>query len=297
MRIPTNAEDLPNLVTHRIIDALQTQLAGQRLLDTVDDGELRRALLALPEQTLRLVEQPRVFERDAHAVRERLQQAYVRVAERVLALRVDQTDQPSSLIAADQRHVHSRFFIRRPGEREASITRGDLLHLFVDDQCLAGADDMGGKASFGQWSASNRDPLSVLVGVRIMDELGLRVVDPDAHVCVAEDFANLVADRIVDPLDVELGGERRLHAVDDGKFGVALLRLFQQPLRFVEQACVFERGAERGGDRGKEPNFRLAERMLALEILDHDVAKQPIAADDRDCDHRPTRVCPGNGPF
>ena len=49
----------------------------------------------------------------------------------------------------------------------------------------------------------------------IVDQVRLRVVDADADVRLVEDLADLVADRVVDALDVELGGERLLHAVDD----------------------------------------------------------------------------------
>ena len=77
-----------------------------------------------------------------------------------------------------------------------------------------------------------------------MNQISLRVVDADGHVPVVKDVPDLVSNRVVDTLDVELGCERRLHAVDDRELGVALLRLFQQPLRFVEQARVLERSPE-----------------------------------------------------
>ena len=92
-------EDLADLVAHRVVDALHVELGGERLLHAVDDGQLRRALLALLEQALRLVEQPRVLERHAHGVGERLQQAHVGFAEGVLAVQVDQADQSARLVA------------------------------------------------------------------------------------------------------------------------------------------------------------------------------------------------------
>jgi hypothetical protein len=46
---------------------------------------------------LRLDEQPRVLERDAHARRDRLDQPDVRVAKRVLALVVREVDEPRHL--------------------------------------------------------------------------------------------------------------------------------------------------------------------------------------------------------
>ena len=53
---------------------------------------------------------------------------------------------------------------------------------------------------------------------------------------------------IVDALDVELGGERLLHAVDDRELGGALLALLEQALRLVEEARVLQRHAHAGGD-------------------------------------------------
>ncbi len=69
-----------------------------------DFGERR----GLARAALRLVEQARVLQRHAHRIGERLQQAHVGGAERVLAMHVDQVDQPARLVARDQRHVDGR---------------------------------------------------------------------------------------------------------------------------------------------------------------------------------------------
>ena len=63
------AEDLGDLVADEVDDRLEIELRRQSLLNTVDDGELRGALLAFLEQALRFVEETGVFERDAHARR------------------------------------------------------------------------------------------------------------------------------------------------------------------------------------------------------------------------------------
>ena len=81
-------EDVTDLVADRVIDALDVELGGKRLLDAVDDGELGGALLGLLEQALRLVEEARILERHAHRVGERLQQTHVGFAEGVFALHV-----------------------------------------------------------------------------------------------------------------------------------------------------------------------------------------------------------------
>ncbi len=87
-------EDVADLVADRVVDPLHVQLGGERCLDAVDDRELGIALLGFFQQPLRLVEQSRVLERDAHAVGERLQQAHVGIAERVLPLDVDELISP-----------------------------------------------------------------------------------------------------------------------------------------------------------------------------------------------------------
>src|ERR1700682_4112143 len=142
-------EDLADLVAYGIVDALDGNLAGERLLHAVDNGELGRALLALLEQALRFIEQPRVFECHAHAVGERLQQPYVGVAEGVLALHVDQIDHPAHLLARYQRHHDERFL--HPGARKEgrAVLLYGLCHVFVDKDRFARAYDVGTESTLG----------------------------------------------------------------------------------------------------------------------------------------------------
>ncbi len=97
---------------------------------------------------------------------------------------------------------------------------------------------------------------------------------------LVKDLADLVADRIVDTLDIEFGGERFLHAVDDGQFGRALLALLEQTLRLVEQARVLQRNAHRVGKGVQQAHVRLAERVsLAGHRLDN--ADRLVVLQDR----------------
>ena len=64
-------EHLAQLVADEVDDRLEVELGGHPLLDAVDDRQLGVALLGFLQQPLRLVEQARVLERDAHAAGQR----------------------------------------------------------------------------------------------------------------------------------------------------------------------------------------------------------------------------------
>ena len=279
-------EDLADLVADGVVDALHVELGGERLLHAVDDRELGGALLAFLEQTLRLVEQPCVFERDAHGIGECLQQADVRLAERVLAFHVGQADQAARLIAGDQRHEHQRFFVFRARKDEAAVLFRLPLDVLVDDQRFTRENDVPRKARFPQGSGLDGDPLPAFINIRVVNQIGLRVVDADADVRLIENLADLVADGVVDALHVELGGERLLHAVDDRELGRALLALLEQALRFVEQAGVFERHAHAVGQRLEQAHVGVAESVLALHVGHADDSARLIADHHRHQDGR-----------
>src|SRR5439155_24299849 len=102
------------------------------------------------------------------------------------------------------------------------------------DERLARAEDLRGKTDIPKRFGLEREAFPVFVGVRVVDQIGLGIVDANAYIPVVENLADLVADRVVDALDVELGSERRLHAIDDRELGIALLGFLQEPLRLVE---------------------------------------------------------------
>ncbi len=94
-------EYLPDPVAHGVVDRLQLELAGERLLHAVDQRELG---VPLP----RLVHEPRVLQRHAQAARERGQQADVVVGEGVRAVEVLERDAPAGLVTEDQRREEHR---------------------------------------------------------------------------------------------------------------------------------------------------------------------------------------------
>ena len=99
-----------------------------------------------------------------------------------------------------------------------------------------GADELHGLDS---------DPLAVVVDEGKLDQAGGGVEHADVDIGFMEHLANLVADRVVDALHIQLGRQRLLHAVDDGQLGGPLLGLVQQPLRLGELPRVLQRRAHR----------------------------------------------------
>ena len=89
-------------------------------------------------------------------------------------------------------------------------------------------------------SGHSRSP--ALDQVREVHEPGRLVEDRDVDALSVEDLLDLVADDVVDRLQVELAGERLLHAVDQRQLGVPLPRLVHQPR-------VLERDAQAGCER------------------------------------------------
>ena len=276
--------DLADLVADRVVDALHVELGGERLLDAVDDGELGRALLALLEQALGFVEQPRVFERDAHAVGERLQQPHVRIAEGMLVIHIHQPDDPARLIARHQRHHDQRFLHFRAGQQGSAVLLNGLRHVPVYDDGFSSAQDVRRKSAVAQRVGVDLEPFAFFVRVWVMHHSRFGVVDTYAYVRHVEDIADLVADRVIDALDVELGGQRRLHAVDDRELRIALLALLEEALRFVEETRVFQCDAHARGHSREQPYLGLAERVLALVILHSNKAQNAIATKDGDRD-------------
>src|SRR3989442_1047450 len=136
--------------------------------------------------------------------------------------------------------------------------------MLVNNQRLPRTQDMRRESFLSQGLRRKLKTYPVLVRIRIVNQVRLGIVDADAHVPVVKDVPDLVADRVVDALDVELGRERRLHAVDDGELRVALFGLLEQALRLVEEASVFERDAHAVGKRLEQAHVGIAESVLAL---------------------------------
>ena len=94
-------EDLLDLVAHDVVDRQQLELAGERLLDAVDQAELSIALAGL-------VDEARVVECDAEAPGKRAEELHVGVAERVLPVEILERDRSAAAAAGGERHPQRR---------------------------------------------------------------------------------------------------------------------------------------------------------------------------------------------
>ena len=94
-----------------------------------------------------------------------------------------------------------------------------------------------------------------------------------------EDLMEPVADEVVHRLHLEVLGQAALDVVDQRELGVALPGLLEQP-------GVLERDAQAPGERRQEPDVGVAERVLAIDVLERDQPGRPVAHEERDEDRR-----------
>ena len=90
----------------------------------------------------------------------------------------------------------------------------------------------------------------------------------------AERLAHLLADELHQGRQVELRGDRLTDAVDDVELGDPLAGL-------VDEAGVLQRDAEAGGERREQADVAIAERVLAVQVLEGDHPPRLIAHDER----------------
>ncbi len=241
-------EYLAQLVAHQVDDRLEVQLGAHSLLDAVDHRQLRVSLLRLLQQALRLVEEPRVLERDAHARRHRREQTHLGFVKSVLAFVAPEPDLPHDTVRPDDGGVDGRQ--ARLGARQGRKSQCCRIALIaqherhspcfeerVDATRLQGrgrvlqpnarARTRRGSGRFGSSGRTQRMPMSP----------------------VLEHLTQLVAHQVDDRLEVQLRRHAQLDAVDHREFRGPLFRLLEQSLRFVEQAGVLEGDAQAAGER------------------------------------------------
>ena len=92
-----------------------------------------------------------------------------------------------------------------------------------------------------------------------------------------ENVPNLVADQIVKRLNIQLGCESLLYAVDDGEFLRAVFGDFEQALSLIEETRVLEGHAHAIGKCLQQAHVRVAEGVLVLHIDQVDQPTRLIA--------------------
>ena len=90
-----------------------------------------------------------------------------------------------------------------------------------------------------------------------------------------ERLLELVAESLDENGQVELLGDRRTDVVDERQLAVALAGL-------TDEARVVEGHTEARGEGRQKPDVRIAEGMLAIEVLERDDAGHLTAATERD---------------
>jgi hypothetical protein len=204
-------------------DAVHQRRQVERRRDVAADLDQRGGLAPT---VLRLVEQARVLEGDAHARRHRAQHADVDLAVRVLAHVVLEHDDAEHAVAAEDRHEHHRLAL--VGARNRDQAERTRLGRCVHDDRLARLQHRLPRAALDRRVGGRVDPLAVLVFVEKAHQPGLLVPPADADVAHAEDLAQLVADDVDDGLEVELGADAALDRMDQRELGVALRQLLAQ---------------------------------------------------------------------
>ena len=250
-------EDLLDLVADDVVDRLHLELAGKRLLDAVDQRQLG---VPLP----RLVHQPRVLERHAQAAGKRRQQADVALGERVRPVEVLQRDPAASFSPEISGAMSTglRRFAARHGIGSPLLAARSVGTSLIRTGALVSSTCDCGRVRAG---TARREADASLDRVRVVRQPGGEVEDADVDDLGVEDLLDLVADDVVDRLQLELAGERLLDAVDQRELGVPLPRLVHQPR-------VLERDAQAARQRLQQLLVGLAERVLPVDVLERDDA-------------------------
>ena len=273
-------EDLPDPVADGVVDRLQLELAGDGVLDAVDQRQLG---VPLP----RLVHEPRVLERHAQAARERLQELLVGLAERVLAVDVLERDHARRLAAGDERDEEHRLRCRSAGDVGLPYRSASAVDVLVDQQRLARLEHVlreAGRRRRLRHAAARRARSMYGNCMSPVASSSVAIVD-DLRV---EDLLDPVADGVVDRLRVELARDRVLHAVDQRQLGVPLPRLVHEPR-------VLERDAEAAGERRQQADVVLGERVRPVEVLERDPPANSSAGDQRGEEHGQRRLALHDG--
>src|SRR5574340_58382 len=204
------------LFTNQVDDGLEIHLGCQPLLNTVNDRQLSGAFFGHFQQTLGFIEQAGIFERNPHAVGDGFQEAGVGIAEGIFAFHIREVNQPADLVAYQQRHKDGGFLSFGSWQQEGVIFLNLMDQILINNESLFGLSHVAADPAIVQRDGINRNSNIVLKEVNELIQMIFIIKDADGQIIVVEDFANLVAHRIINALDVEFSCQGRLNGVDDG---------------------------------------------------------------------------------
>ena len=208
------AEDRLQAIAHQLHDRLEVELLGQPEADLIDQRQLRRALVRLGQQALRLVEEPRVLQGHAEARGDGGEEPHVRVVEGVPA-HVLEVHRPDDPVAGRDRHAQPR--LRQRAGRDGARGVGVRAHPEQERSPLADDDRV---QALAEGEGRERRANTLVEGVGEADRARGLVVEDDGDRLDPEDLADLLSDEVDDGLEVELPGQGRADLVDHGQLRV-----------------------------------------------------------------------------
>src|SRR5438105_15882045 len=95
--------------------------------------------------------------------------------------------------------------------------------------------------SFPQFEAIVVYSFSFKQIIWIADVIAFAIIVGNSNSLRIEHITDLVANKVIDRLDVKLGGESFLYAVNDAQLSRALFRFLKQAIGLIKQPCIFQR--------------------------------------------------------
>ena len=267
-------ERLAHALSDQLDQRAEIELRGECLPDAVDGRELGHSLPGL-------VHEPSVVERYARLPASVVSRRWSASAKACVRSRVLQRDDAGRATADDERDEERRADRIAAQHVRVAVALGHLRRDLVDHQRLPRLHHVLAEAD--QRDRVLVQPLASLDHVGEGEQPARLVVDGDADDLRVEHLADPVADEVVDRLRVELPGDRGLDAVDQRQLGVPLPGL-------LDEARVLERGADTAGERDEQPLVGVAERVLAVDVLQRDDPGRTAAGHERHEERRLRRL-------
>src|SRR6056297_201357 len=258
-----------NPVSDQIINTLKVHLGHKPLLYAVNNRKLRISLL-------RFIEQARIFQGNTHTVGQCAEQSYIRFGECLFVIQVLQAYVSFYRISNNEGYKQNRFrevcswYSLRFNSQNFFCAVGEVLvdqnHLFCFNQPLPEIID-------GSWFRVKPFTIFILILEVLFSAFMIERTD-HGNLCV-EQIANSIPNKVVNTLHIHFGHKPLLHAVNYCEFCIALLR-------FIEEPGIFEGYTHAVGERTKQPDVRITESIIMIQVLQTHTAAHVIAYNEWD---------------